>query len=644
MRLYLQQFLSVYILVLPALLPQGVPATVIINDSSELPLQSYDYIVVGGGTTGLAVANRLAVEYSVLVVERGPDLVDNEDINNPFTTYGTPSPCRFSMEGAPQIGSNGVKPMRLTYGSCLGGGSSINGLMGARPTFAGMNAVEALGNPGWGWNNFLPYMQKSETFTPPDPIQITEGADYIASVHGFSGPVGVSFAQPLVAPKMQGAAKSTVKSVFDDAVTLTPDMGDGFSGGHVASLYHHIHFNQTLQSDRRSSSAWSYLYPELQQRVGLAVLTGHRVNSLVTLKSASGNVTAVGVRVQPTSGGQIFTLDVSKEVVVTAGALYSPAILQRSGIGNSTYLKGLGITPVLDLPGVGANFQDQPYLVNVSFPLAPSNNITSITGGADTLVGVVVAHLTARNALGSEGLEQLRYFDVTMTDDDCSEGATEMNSLIRNISADKALSVGGVVQSQTLITQARLTADAYEIDHPIVEFFFNPTLTVLQVWAQSILPLSRGFIRINTTDPSEDPIADAQYLTQDVDVQIMVAAARVVSKIASSPPFSNLLSPNALADSGVPGVNATDDQVKQWVLSTYTAGIHFVGSNAMMPKDLGGVVSPELLVYGTSNIRIADASVIPLSVFPHTTLGLYGVAEKAAEVIVQRAKDEAHSI
>ncbi|KAF5359081.1 hypothetical protein D9757_013285 [Collybiopsis confluens] len=612
MRLYLQQFLSVYILVLPALLPQGVPATVIINDSSELPLQSYDYIVVGGGTTGLAVANRLAVEYSVLVVERGPDLVDNEDINNPFTTYGTPSPCRFSMEGAPQIGSNGVKPMRLTYGSCLGGGSSINGLMGARPTFAGMNAVEALGNPGWGWNNFLPYMQKSETFTPPDPIQITEGADYIASVHGFSGPVGVSFAQPLVAPKMQGAAKSTVKSVFDDAVTLTPDMGDGFSGGHVASLYHHIHFNQTLQSDRRSSSAWSYLYPELQQRVGLAVLTGHRVNSLVTLKSASGNVTAVGVRVQPTSGGQIFTLDVSKEVVVTAGALYSPAILQRSGIGNSTYLKGLGITPVLDLPGVGAvcSFQDQPYLVNVSFPLAPSNNITSITGGADTLVGVVVAHLTARNALGSEG-------------------ATEMNSLIRNISADKALSVG---------------ADAYEIDHPIVEFFFNPTLTVLQVWAQSMLPLSRGFIRINTTDSSEDPIADAQYLTQDVDVQIMVAAARVVSKIASSPPFSNLLSPNALADSGVPGVNATDDQVKQWVLSTYTAGIHFVGSNAMMPKDLGGVVSPELLVYGTSNIRIADASVIPLSVFPHTTLGLYGVAEKAAEVIVQRAKDEAHSI
>ncbi|KAF5355598.1 hypothetical protein D9757_012811 [Collybiopsis confluens] len=620
MHLYTLKHTSVYTLLLPALLLQSGHATVVLNNSSQLPLQTYDYIVVGGGTAGLAVANRLAVQdHSVLVIERGPDLMNDENINNPYTPFTVPSPCHFSLEGAPQVGYEEVKPMSLLYGSCLGGGSSINGMIGSRPTLVGMRAVEALENPGWGWDAFLPYMQKSETFTPPDPIQMAEGASYIPSVHGFGGPVGVSFSQPLVAPAVQDAARSTVESAFENAVTWSPDMGDGFSGGHVASSYHHIHFNETLQSDRRSSSAWSYLYPEEQQRKRLVVLTGHRVNSLVTSKSAS-NVTAVGVIVQPASGGQILALNVSREVVITAGALYSPAILQHSGIGNATYLETLGIEPVLNLPGVGANYQDQAYLTGPSFSWAPSANTTNITGGADTLLGVVVTQLTARNALGSEG-------------------AAKINALIRNVSADIALSVGGVVQPQTLVRQAKLTADAFEVDHPFFEIFFNPTSTALLVWAQAILPLSRGFIRINTTDPSVDPITDAQYLTQDVDIQVMVAAARAIARIVSSPPLSNLLSPDALEKSGVPGLNATDEEVREWVLSTYGPGLHYSGSNSMMPRDLGGVVSPDLLVYGTTNIFVADASVMPMSVFPHNTLGVYGVAEKAAEAILQRVED-----
>ncbi|KIK55278.1 hypothetical protein GYMLUDRAFT_879897 [Collybiopsis luxurians FD-317 M1] len=522
------------------------------------------------------------------------------------------------MAGTPQVGSSGARSLPLTYGSCLGGGSSINAMMGARPTFAGMSALEALGNPGWGWNDFLPYMQESETFTPPNPTQLADGANYIAAVHGFHGPVGVSFAQPLVAPALQDAAKSTVQIVFDESVTLTPDMGDGFSGGHVASFYHHIHFNETLQTDRRSSSAWSFLYPQSQQRTGLTVLTGHRVNSLVTSTRAGGNVTATGVLVEPTAGGQILAFNVSREVVVTGGTLYSPAILQRSGIGNASYLQTLGIKPVLDLPGVGANFQDQILLTNVSFPLAPSANFTNVTAGADVLLGIVVAHPTAGDALGQTG-------------------SAALDNSLRTISAEHPLSAGGVVNAQSLTTQARLIADAYKIDHPFFEIFFTPGSTALEVWAQTILPLSRGFIRINTTDPSVDPIADAQYLTLDVDIQVAVAAARRISRIAAMAPFSDLITATALANSGVPDVNATDEQVREWVLSTYTPGIHFVGSNAMMPKDLGGVVSPKLLVYGTTNIRIADASIVPMSVFPHTTLGLYGVAERAAEAILETA-------
>ncbi|KAJ7698030.1 alcohol oxidase [Mycena rosella] len=597
-----------------------VQATFITNDTSTLN-GSYEYIIVGGGTTGLAVANRLSVNHTVLVIERGPDAMDNEVVNDPFMPFGTwvlyPSPCFNTMDAPPQVGSNGSRLLPLTHGSCLGGGSSINAMMGSRPTFAGMNALEALGNPGWGWNDFLPFMQKSETFAPPTAEQRADGADYIAVVHGFEGPVGVSFATPFVAPTMQNAAINTSENVY--GVSLSPDLGTGFSGGHVAHYYHHIHFNETLQADRRSSSAWSYLYPLAQQRPGLTVLTEHIVSSVITRPESDGNITATGVFVQPTAGGQNSLFNSTREVVVSAGALYSPAVLQRSGIGNATFLKSLGITPVLDLPGVGANFQDQILLTKVSFPLAPSANTTNVTAGDKVLLGVVVAHPTAIDAFGPNGTDIIE-------------------AALLNSSAEFALSVGGVVNAESFSAQASLMANAYRIDHPIIELFYTPGSKGLEAWSQSILPLSRGTVRINTTDPSVDPVVNTHFLTVDIDVQIALRMARGIAQAALTPPFSDLIAIDALAESGVPGPDATDEEVKDWVLATYMPGIHFVGSNSMMPQELGGVVCPELLIYGTTNLRVADASIVPMSIFPHTTLGLYGVGEKAADMILNGQK------
>jgi len=101
-----------------------------------------------------------------------------------------------------------------------------------------------------------------------------------------------------------------------------------------------------------------------------------------------------------------------------------------------------------------------------------------------------------------------------------------------------------------------------------MEIFYTPGTTILEIWAQSVLPLSRGTIRINTTDPAADPIVDPQYLSTEVDLEVMVAAARRMSSMAVTPPFSDLLTPTALEESGVPQVGATDEEVRQWVLST----------------------------------------------------------------------------
>lgn len=163
-------------------------------------------------------------------------------------------------------------------------------------------------------------MQRSETFTPPNAEQRADGADYLAVVHGFDGPVGVSFGRPLVAPAMQNAAINTSETVY--GLSLSPDLGNGFSGGHVAHSYHHVHFNKTLQIDRRSSSAWSYLYPQTQQRAGLTVLTDHIVDTVLTTTESNGAVTATGVTVQPALGGQTISFKATREVIVSAGALY----------------------------------------------------------------------------------------------------------------------------------------------------------------------------------------------------------------------------------------------------------------------------------------------------------------------------------
>ncbi|KAF5360138.1 hypothetical protein D9758_011326 [Tetrapyrgos nigripes] len=510
----------------------------------------------------------------------------------------------------PQVGSNGtnVRAQTVQYGNCLGGGSSVNTMVGSRPTLAGMNAVEALGNPGWGWDDFLPMMQRSETFTPPNAQQMALGASFNASVHGTSGPVGVSFPNPMLAPQVQNAAKNTTENIY--GVTLTQDMGSGFSGGEFIEL-----------EQRRSSSAWSFLYPESQQRPNLTVLTQHTVNIITTTNSSNGgNITATGVTLIPTSGGDPLTFSVTREVIVSAGAPFSPGVLQRSGIGNAT-LK-VRTREDIDLSKkaeAGNSFQDQILLNNISFPIADAlKSNPNVTLNA-TMLGVVVAHATANNAFGNQGTQMIF-------------------SAIRNSNsvADQLVSSGSLVNAQSMALQVNVTANAYEIDHPLIELFFTPAGT-LSIWTQTTLPMSRGTVRINTTNPLAFPVVDAQYLTVDADIQIMTRAARRLGLAASTPPFSNLLTDTAYAESGLPAVNASDDAWRTWALDRYSPGVHFVGSNSMMPQEMGGVVSPQLLVYGTSNLRVADASIMPLSVFPHCTLGLYGVAEKAADMILETA-------
>ncbi|KAE9394613.1 hypothetical protein BT96DRAFT_942993 [Gymnopus androsaceus JB14] len=195
-------------------------------------------------------------------------------------------------------------------------------------------------------------------------------------------------------------------------------------------------------------------------------------------------------------------------------------------------------------PGSSPNFIVDKVVekeLHTSIPLVLLSPVAS-------LLGITVAHPTMIDALGHNG-------------------TLMMDTVLRNTSTMYTVSVGGVVNSESLTTQAAVIADAYAIDNPFFELFFTPSSTVLEAWAHFILPLSRGTICINTTNPSIDPVPDAQYLTVDANISVAVAAARRISSIAVTPPFNDLITETALAESGVPSLNATDKQVKEWVLS-----------------------------------------------------------------------------
>ncbi|KAF5337762.1 hypothetical protein D9758_016614 [Tetrapyrgos nigripes] len=492
----------------------AVGATLITNNTTGIP-SSFEYIIIGGETAGLAVANRLSVNHSVLVIERGADQRDDGNINNPLiATAGFPPDdiCRGLGSMPPQVGSNGTKlrVQDVRFGNCLGGGSSINGMGGFRPTLAGLNALEALGNPGWGWDDFLPVPKHS-----------------LHQMHN-----------PFLTPRVHSAAKEMAESVY--GVTVTQDIGDRFSGGHVASMYYHIHFNETLQTQRRSSSAWSFLYPESQRRSNLVVLTEHTVNTITTTnRSTDGNITATGVTLLPSGGGDMLMFSVSREVIVSAGSIFSPGVLQRI-FYKASESHQFWIFPVWARTHDNASFQDHVF-ISVSFPIIDVfQSDTNVTVNAPTL-GVIPAYPTAKQSFGDQEAQMI-------------------SSAVRNSisAADQVIASGGIVNAQSLELQANVIANAYEVDHPLTEFYVTPGVT-LHLVAQSMLPLSRGSVHINTTDPFAFPVVDAQYLTIDSDIEIVTRAARHLGLVASTPPFSDLINDTTSAAIGLPDVNASDD-------------------------------------------------------------------------------------
>ncbi|KAH6654209.1 hypothetical protein BKA67DRAFT_564427 [Truncatella angustata] len=567
--------------------------------------QSYDFIVVGGGTAGLAVAVRLSQklpDLSVLVIEAGPDGRDIPGIYVPGrkgSLLGTIYDWNFTT--VPQPGANN-RILSQNRGRVLGGSSALNLISWDRGAKADYDDWESFGNPGWNWDSMHSAMRKSETFqlTPNNGSAGIKGVgdhgEIRSLISRFSTPQNEEF--------------------FPAMHNLGYGQTYGYMDGEVLGYMRHT--SNVLLSNYTRSYSPAYL--------AVAGSNLHlMLNTTVSKVTLDNERRATGVMMEDGT-----TITATKEVILSAGSIQSPQLLELSGVGNATVLSSAGITPVVELPGVGENLQDHVRIVNV-YQL--DSNYTSadilrfnatfaaeqldrwernITGFYDN-TGSAYAYLTWQQALGNDSTFK------ELARQAASPHIVDQRKLENVLDVNK-----GVPQVEVLFSDGYLGLKGYPVANSSL---YGQTFFAMIASIQH--PFSRGSVHLNTSHPSGKPILNPNYLSNEYDLQAVKEAAKFLRKVATTPPLSY-----TWVDEYEPGFEiSTDAQWTEYAKSHALSIWHPVGTCAMLPKEEGGVVDSHLRVYGVPNLRIVDASIMPALVSGHIQSAVYGIAERAADLI-----------
>ncbi|KAK6207069.1 hypothetical protein LQW54_007497 [Pestalotiopsis sp. IQ-011] len=597
----------------------------IIPPTSNFENGTFDFIVVGGGLSGLVVANRLSEdpETTVLVVENG-FLDKNYKTDVPYATTVANPADMWNITSAPETWLDN-ETFVVYVGSVVGGGSIINGMACTRGSVGDYDAWEQLGNPGWGWDGLFPYFLKSTNFTPPLPGIVEEyGVTWNRSVWGDNGPVQVGHPSTFF-PDTKIVRSSWIAT---GARNLT-DGGDGDSMG-LAWLPTDV----DTRTGTRSSARAAY-YEPYAARSNLYLLTGHRVTEILF---DGPELEASGVIIQSREDNSTFKAFADKEIVLAAGAIFTPHLLQLSGLGPKKILEAANITVKKDIPAIGSNFQDHPVLYmsynisNQSFPEPQSlaknatYNETAWEQYLENRTGPYTSGLVGYNGNSAQALTLPGVIDdyEGLTSNITSQRALDY---LPDIYAQSAALLKGFKAQRSILGElfAQNQSSCCELIPSIVG---SATVSVQK-------PLSRGTITLDPTNPGALPVVRYNTLMNPVDASIMVSMVRKERAHWSLPELARYAPVEYL-----PGAQyQTDEEI---LAASIAAGIvrpsfaHPSGTCAMMPEELGGCVGPDLRVYGTRKLSVVDASVIPMIPATHLQMTMYAVAEKAADIIKSR--------
>jgi choline dehydrogenase len=518
----------------------------------------HDYVIVGAGSAGCVLANRLSEDpaVSVLLIEAGGrDRHPNIKIPAAFAKqFQTSMDWDFATEPEPHCED---RSLYIPRGKSLGGSSSMNAMLYVRGHPLDYEGWERAGATGWGWDDIRPYFLRAE-----------DNARGPSEHHAVGGPLRVEderSPRPLTGRFLAACEQAGVPRIDDYN-------GPEQDGASLAQV--------TQRNGRRWSAADAYLRPALD-RPNLDLLTGVQV---LAVELAGGR--AVGVR-HASKRGATSIAEAGTEVILAAGSIGSPQLLLLSGIGPTAQLAELGIDVAADLPGVGENLQDHPYLVAV----------WDVPGGG--------------SLADAEKPKNLLEYVLRRTGPLTSSVAEAL----------------AFVRSRPGLAQPDLEfhfAPAYFVDNGFEEYDGH----AITMGPVLLSPKSRGWVRLRSADPTAKPRILTNSLAEPEDVAALVAGTRLAREIAAAGPFAEVLGRELFPGADV----ATDEDLAADLRRRVELIYHPVGT-CRIGSDEDAVVDPELRVRGVEALRVIDASVMPTVPSGNTNAPTIAVAERGADLI-----------